>query len=283
MKFRKLASRFTVKSFNRLYSYLPSRDFFYFVSDKVNGVLLSDPRPQMELEETETVDESECQGIDSFEWENLIILDACRHDYYEEVTGKEVDSRLTIGGCSPHFIEKNFSEGDWSDVIYISANPFTSENNLEELTGRDDIFHTVWEVYRTDWDDELGVVHPDSVVEKVKTAQQLYPDKRKIIHFMQPHHPFLTEDGDKKRKGPNSNYVTANNGLADREQLIEGYKENILVALSRVEQLENVLKGRTVVTADHGELLGEDGIYGHYEKFHKALPLRKVPQDVLID
>lgn len=271
-----------VRIFNRMvFPKLPENEYKYWLVDKVNGILLSDPRPDMELETAETVDQSDCRGIDSFEWQNLIIMDACRHDYYEEVTDRKVKSRLTLGGCSPHFIEKNFSEGDYSDVVYISANPFTSKNNLKELTGREDIFHEVWELYRTDWDDELGVVHPDSVVEKVKTVQKLYPDKRKIIHFMQPHHPFLTNDGDEKRKGPNSNYVTANNGLADQDELIAGYKENIDIVEERVQQLKEVLTGRTVATADHGELLGEDGIYGHYEKFHQAKLLRKVPMVVL--
>ena len=276
--------RQVVNAFNSwVYPFIRYSEKGTLLTDKVNRDLLSDPRPEMELKTLDTVDQSDCRGIDSFDWKNLIIMDACRHDYYGEVTGREVDSRLAIGGCSPHFVEKNFSDGDWSDVFYISANPFTSEDNLKNLTGKEDVFHTVWELYRTDWDDELGIVPPDSVVEKVKTVQELYPEKRKIIHFMQPHHPFLTEDGEKRRRGPNFSYVTANNGLVRSKKLVKGYKENISIVENRVQELKEILTGRTIATADHGELLGEDGIYGHYEKFHEAELLRKVPHEVIID
>jgi Cys-tRNA synthase (O-phospho-L-seryl-tRNA:Cys-tRNA synthase) len=90
------------------------------------------------------------------EWDALLILDACRHDVFEEVVGGQVDDRITLASRSAGFIEENFSEGDYSDVIVITANPHFSNRLFRELTGRrvQDVFHTVYHTYTTDWDEE---------------------------------------------------------------------------------------------------------------------------------
>lgn len=49
------------------------------------------------------------------DWDNLIILDACRHDLYEEMKREKIDKRVTLGSTSKEFIEKNF--GDSHDDI----------------------------------------------------------------------------------------------------------------------------------------------------------------------
>ncbi|KXB01998.1 hypothetical protein AKJ44_01685 [candidate division MSBL1 archaeon SCGC-AAA261F17] len=45
--------------------------------------------------------------------------------------------------------------------------------------------------------------------------------------------------------------------------LYEAYENNLRAALAEVKKLAERLPGKTVVTSDHGELLGEDGLYGH--------------------
>ncbi|MFB6199967.1 MAG: hypothetical protein ABEJ83_03745, partial [Candidatus Nanohaloarchaea archaeon] len=127
---------------------------------------------------------SECEGIDNFDWDNLIILDACRKDIYEEVFGSS-GSRLSVGSNTQEFIQNSFSEGDWSDTVYITGNPFFKQSFFREETGRDvsSVFHEVFHTYETDWDKEYGTVLPEAVVKDALTAEKLFPDKRKIIHF----------------------------------------------------------------------------------------------------
>ena len=68
--------------------------------------------------------------------------------------------------------------------------------------------------------------------------------------------------------------------LLDKEQLREDYRKNLEYVMDSVEKLGENLEGRTVVTSDHGNLIGEKGRYGHPgKKEHKAL--REVPWDVI--
>lgn len=47
------------------------------------------------------------------------------------------------------------------------------------------------------------------------------------------------------------------------EKVREYYREDLRMALKEVERLVEELNGEVVVTADHGELLGENGEWGH--------------------
>jgi len=51
---------------------------------------------------------------------------------------------------------------------------------------------------------------------------------------------------------------------------------NIKIALFFVELLLNKLRGKIIITSDHGDLLGEDGKLGHDTKW-KHPKLNEVP------
>ncbi len=57
---------------------------------------------------------------------------------------------------------------------------------------------------------------------------------------------------------------------------MKDYKENLEFVWSEVQDMIDSLDGKSIVTADHGELLGEWGRYGHYPN-SDAEGLRKVP------
>lgn len=61
---------------------------------------------------------------------------------------------------------------------------------------------------------------------------------------------------------------------------MKAYEKNLEQVLEHVEELSNILEGKTVVTADHGDLLGENGLYGHPGNSNLKV-LRKVPWDVI--
>ena len=235
------------------------------------------------LRHTEKISE-EPDDIFSFDWDNLIILDACRHDLYEEVNG-ETDYRITKESMSKGFIRENFSEGDYSDVVYITANPFFNEKKFKKLTGRDvdDVFHEVFHTYRTDWSEEENTVLPESVVRDAKTSEKLFPEKKKIIHFMQPHHPFINFDlvdagfdDILSTEIYDNEWDLAMRGDLEHEVVAEAYRENLELVMPHVKELGENLSGKTMVTADHGNLMGENGLYWHPPR-SKAKGLRKVP------
>lgn len=43
----------------------------------------------------------------------------------------------------------------------------------------------------------------------------------------------------------------------------KAYEENLEIVLNHVAQLLREFRGKIVITSDHGELLGENGLYGH--------------------
>jgi len=58
-----------------------------------------------------------------------------------------------------------------------------------------DTFHRVYELSRTDWDaDEETALHKHIGI-RAKEADETYPNNRLVIHFMQPHYPFIGDLG----------------------------------------------------------------------------------------
>lgn len=221
--------------------------------------------------------------IEDLEFDNLIILDACRYDIYSEIRG-EVDHRITQGSATEDYVRENFSDGDWSDVVYITANPQLSEKRFKQHTGRstEETFHTVYDLYNQGWSDKISTVPPDLVVKQSKSAAKLFPDKKKIIHFMQPHAPFTTSDKEME-------YITdqfsmteakqAEKGDIPKEEYREMYKKELENVIEHALELAENLEGKTVITGDHGELLGEGGLYEHPPRMDLK-PLKKVPLEI---
>jgi hypothetical protein len=195
-----------------------------------------------------------------------------------------VESRLTLGSTSHEYLERNFTDEEYDDIVYISANGFFTDTMMEKHLGRKDIFHAKFDTIEEKWDKEKGTVLPESVLEDALTAEKLFPEKRKIIHFIQPHYPFLTRDFGETSEthlpdhGNEDALEKAERGKIDREEIIEAYEENLEEVFKHAKELAQEMEGKTIVTADHGELLGENGLYSH-PSGSKVKKLRKVPWD----
>ncbi len=117
-------------------------------------------------------------------------------------------------------------------------------------------------------------LHPEMVTDCAITVGRESDWDRLIIHYMQPHHPFIQrDDPPRSHREP---FAYLNDG-GHFEEVWEGYLGNLRLALDAVELLlENLDAEKTVITADHGELFGELGQTGH----GVGIPhpnLRKVP------
>jgi len=207
------------------------------------------------------------------DWNVLLILDACRVDLMRSVadeydfigSAENVERVGSVGSMSKEWMAKTFTDEyakEVSETAYITANVFS-----EEMLDEDD-FLELDEVWKYAWDKESGTVLPRSVTDRViKTAREKDPE-RIIAHYIQPHHPFLSLDGfDAATFGPDSSDTVVDalrKGKIDRERYWSAYRDNLHAALDDVELLLSNIDADTVVlTADHGDALGEWGVYDH--------------------
>jgi hypothetical protein len=203
------------------------------------------------------------------EWDNLVLLDACRFDIFNKHSNLdgELKKMVSRGNYSYEFMERNFCYGNFHDVVYVSANPYSEMLDSE-------LFHSIESVVG-EWDSERGTVMPGKVTERVSECIKKYPEKRFIIHYMQPHLPHLGSVAqnleleitgfDKYTGDPHqeeladgvSMWDAYTDGHLSRNQLIKSYIETLHIVEQEVKQLINLLDGKTVISADHGENLGE--------------------------
>lgn len=247
----------------------------------------------------------------SIGWRYLIVLDACRYDYFEKVykdypilkDGK-LEKVLSPGSNTIEWITYTFRGVQCYDIVYISANPYINSKGVSfgKFNPKDLHFYRIIDVWEWGWDSKLGTVHPREVNKAALLAMKLYPNKRFIIHYIQPHFPYLSiprekqiERGNKIKKfiywkilnsqircmlkfigrffaPPNEVALVAEKVGIDK--LRWAYEENLKIVLEYVVKLLKIIKGKCVVTSDHGELLGEHGKYGHdiYGQPYKVKP-----------
>jgi hypothetical protein len=211
------------------------------------------------------------------DWDNLVILDACRYDSFEEynsVPGR-LEARWSKASSTGLFLTRNFGDRTCHDTVYVTANPMYRAERYghEEVVGRS-TFHDTVDVWGTNWDETFTTVRPEAMVEPAKRAHDDNPNKRVIVHFLQPHTPFIgptgreierqkgssligemVEDAERREGSPVWNLVQ--NGDLDLETARRAYRENVELVMPHVADLVDHFEGKTVVTADHGELLGE--------------------------
>jgi len=210
-------------------------------------------------------------GVDIFEedWDNLVILDACRYDFFEEqvyfegTTGK----RISRGTTTREFIRGNFTDRKAHDTVYVSANPWFLR--LREEIGAE--VHDYVNLHSDEQRDAANglTTRPETVTERALRTNEEYPNKRLIVHYLQPHQPYLTEFGRERFDPHGDTMLSIKRNNATRDVVIRAYRENLDLVLGEVDSLIESLTGTTVVAADHGELFGERErpipvrLYGH--------------------
>ncbi len=228
------------------------------------------------------------------DWDLLLILDACRHDLFEEANTIPGDFsyRISPGSSTSEFLDTTIVGENFHDTVYITANPQHVKKDIRES------FYDIIPVWKTNWDKSLRTVHPQSVVEAALDANKRYPNKRLLIHFMQPHYPFIGGKNkqideqrgssiagdyhDLKTEGLKTVWEKLEDGDLSYEAVWKGYKNNLELVLPHVQEIADKCEGKSVVTSDHGNLLGEfvfsrmQRIYAHPNSLHVP-NLVKVP------
>lgn len=206
------------------------------------------------------------------DWDLLLILDACRVDALREVASEypfldDVSSKRSVGSMSHEWLEKTFT-ADRSDVLsrtaYVTANTFSEDLSTRESIGLLD------EMWRYAAHEEYRVVPPEAVTARTIEVGRTGDFDRVLAHYMQPHEPFLDVDlhpdlgSNPFDEDVNSAKDFLRKGRISREEFWRGYRRNLERVLDSVaDLLENFEAETVVITADHGEALGEWGVYGH--------------------
>jgi hypothetical protein len=211
-------------------------------------------------------------GVDVFreDWDTLVVLDACRYDMFESTSQLEgsLTSRISKGSATTEWLQANFDGQDLRDTVYVTANP-QLEKNRDQV---DTQLHETINVWLDEgWDDETGTVRAEIMTEAALKAVKQFPHKRLVIHYMQPHYPFVPAETDfdkghlqqidREDDGPLEENVWGQkfNGELDTslEELWSIYTDNLAYVLEHVAKLLDNIQGKTVVTADHGNYVGE--------------------------
>jgi hypothetical protein len=214
----------------------------------------------------------------SKDWDNLIILDACRYDTFNQISDLTGDLRYkyTKSSATYQFIRLNFKNRNYNDIVYISANNWYLKLRKEinsEIHSFVDLQDCGKGVGLSD--DGLTVVSPQSVTDIAIEKAEQFPNKRIIVHYLQPHHPFIGPVGRENFPHQSESLlnVVRQSDASDR-LLYDAYKENLKITLPEVQRLLNHLYGKSIVTADHGEMLGDRHDffpikdYGHHPGIH---------------
>ncbi len=212
------------------------------------------------------------------EWDVLVVLDACRPDALEAVAPEfdflnGVETVRSVGSSSSEWLANTFEgHSETPKTAMVTGNTWSERYLTREA------FAAVDEVWKYAWDDGLGTVPAAAVTDRAVALARERDPTRLVVHYMQPHHPFVPSpvegDGGMARTDDASSasnpWILLRQGEISEAAVWEAYLANLRYVLAEVAALLSNVDGRVAVTADHGNLFGEWGLYGH--PMHTPVP-----------
>lgn len=228
------------------------------------------------------------------DWDVLVVLDATRVDLMREVAPDvdelpdRVASRWSEASCSLDWIDRVFGDAHRADALqagYVTANPFSGHDadaalSVDLVEGHDVGY--LDEVWRDGWQDVgdgVETVPPNVVTDRAIDAWRRRDEldiDRLIVHYMQPHQPFVSRPAWLRDSSNLANLMepgreagfciweATRDGRFDADKVWEAYRENLHWVLADVtERLLLNCDARIALTADHGNGMGEWGVWGH--------------------
>jgi hypothetical protein len=212
------------------------------------------------------------RSLYDYEWDCAIILDACRYDLAQQNNkAKKLlgnPSRVySLGANSERWMSRTFqaaSEKQLQGTHYVTANIFS------ETAVPDGVRCT--EVWKSDFDQSLSTVPPRAVTDSAVQIGREESPHRLLIHYMQPHLPPVTDNLDLELDldfrdgwGADNPWRSIEDGSVDPGEIKEAYLGNLTPVIEELDViLQNISAKKVVVTADHGNMLGEFGKWGHF-------------------
>lgn len=252
-------------------------------------------------------------GTNIFEkdWDVLVLLDTCRVDALREVQDEyefleDIRGVWSVGSTSKEWVEQTFVE-QYSDEIantaYITGNPYSNTLLGEHKKVEYGSTYGTW-IEQVEWTESLindetlraeDVGHveplwgetgedapfedsqkPRSLTDHTIRAARSGEYDRVVAHYMQPHSPYFasSRDYDELKDYEKRPFKAMKEGRTDI--VWEAYIENLRYVLDDLERLLENVGGDVVITADHGELMGDHRMYYHMPG-NPHPKLKKVP------
>ena len=198
----------------------------------------------------------------------LMVLDSCRADVFEQVALERFKKygghyrRIWVPWCNTTTWFKSVFREPKYDLVYVSGNPIM----WRFARGK---FRKFVEAWRVCWVEELRTTHPRCV----SAIALLHAYPRMVVHFLQPHYPYLgltkrrfsVNRAEEALRAERDILEGIRTGRISREEVLAAYVRALRWALTYVEKLLERLRGPRVfvITSDHGEHLGENGVWFH--------------------
>lgn len=214
----------------------------------------------------------------------VIILDACRYDALKQELPKYTNNFLLFpiysGSHNTPTFYKNITGVE--DFVLLTANPTVAY---------------IGETHK--W---KRVIHTKSIdpFDNIRDCIELLKSEDKVyLHLIPPHIPWLGREGRVKYKSlmkklnfsmnlkPNKRHfgpVGIEREIyhaVEADEAWQYYLENLNYALRAVFSYYEQLPKPFVITADHGELLGENNLWGHSFKKCNHYILKTIPLAVV--
>ena len=215
------------------------------------------------------------------DWFLVIVLDACRPDSFRRWISKNRRGLLkrlktvrSEGRRTPLWFTKTFG-GKKLDLTYISGNPYINSAGVTSVGSMaKNCFTTVIDAWKV-WDKKEQTCMPQTVNRFALRNKK----PRLIVHYMQPHQPYVG----KKRLPPQFYYRerwhSMDHRLKERPTILQvhqrrfnkraigliraAYESNVDLVCSHAFKLVDEFKRTAVITADHSEMMGENGKWFH--------------------
>lgn len=196
------------------------------------------------------------------DWNWLIILDACRYDFFEKVAfpkikeiypNAKLEKRISLASDTVGVLNK-FPK--FLDIVVVTGHPFVLQR--KKLFTR---------IIDAGFDYNLSTCPPWFM----ERAFHLYYNsiikhKRKLLWFLQPHHPFIGRvklnvriyEGGKGSPLFGTEKQIPLYKKAKQEGILEkAYEENLKLVIKYVLRMMKKMKGKIVISSDHGDGLGK--------------------------
>lgn len=141
------------------------------------------------------------QDIHKSNWDILVVLDACRYDAfkekYEDYLEGDLEKVESPATGTPEWLKNTFTEK--YNYVYNSCNPFINSEDipLSKTSSKDydwnplEHFEKIVDLWNSEWNDKKGTVYPKRVSRNIEKGKQT------IVHYIQPHRPYLELDEDR--------------------------------------------------------------------------------------
>ncbi|MFC7202647.1 hypothetical protein ACFQJC_03915 [Haloferax namakaokahaiae] len=194
------------------------------------------------------------------DWDTLVILDACRYDEFRSAVSRHdlegnLSNKRSLGSATKEWVTNTFSGREEFDLVYVAANGWLDrlKNDINAS-----IFDAEW-LTSEDYRNEMGTVGAGDVTDAAIEAHRESPNKRLLVHYVQPHAPYVGETAREYFQDARSLNVAQLMGKtnAPDDTLKQAYRDTLDHVIPEVRRLVSKIDGKTVISADHGEMLGE--------------------------